>query len=263
MPAAETLITRVTDFLSGAKPAVDLRAALKTNPKAPAWKKRDADSLLGMVWHQELGWGSVEAVAEYHTGKTSHLRPGGTRSIAYTFAVRRNGQIVLCNDLDLAVWSHGYKDREGDENAEFMSVLFEGMFHGDGVTDPTAGEPNAAQILSGLALWSVCKEEWGWNDDCLYGHFLFGKPACPGNTLKAVIQGVRANATVKKKDLKFDTVKARQEALKALGYYKGAVDGQWGPASKGALTVFQAKAGLPADGIWGPLTEIAMRDALA
>ncbi len=45
------------------------------------------------------GWESVEAVAKYHAGKTPHLRRGGVESIAYTFAIRREGQIVLCNDF--------------------------------------------------------------------------------------------------------------------------------------------------------------------
>jgi hypothetical protein len=214
-----------------------------------------------MAWHQELGWGSVEAVARYHTGKNSHLAKGGVRSISYTFAIRRDGQIVLCNDLDRAVWSQGFKGRPGDENAEFLSVLFEGLFHGEGVTDPTAGEPNSRQMLAGLALWSVCRDLWKWKEDCLHGHFHFGKPACPGATLQTVVQAVRVNVEKPAKPL-FGTVASRQEALKTLGFYKGKADGVWGPVSKGALTAFQAKAGLPADGIWGPVTEAAIRDRL-
>ena len=48
--------------------------------------------------------------------------------------------------------------------------MFEGLLKGPGVTDPSAGEPNAEQILSALSLWRICKEKWDWNEDDLYGH---------------------------------------------------------------------------------------------
>ena len=81
----------------------DGRAELAVNPRGKKWKARDPEKLQGLVWHQELGWGSVEAVARYHTSKSSHLYRGGVESIAYTWAIRRDGQIVLCNDFGKAV----------------------------------------------------------------------------------------------------------------------------------------------------------------
>lgn len=238
----------------------DGRGTLKKNPEGKKWKTRNVDALKGMVWHQELGWGSVEAVANYHTGENSHLHPGGVESIAYTFAIRRDGQILLCNDFDKAVWSQGFKGRPGDENAEFMSVMFEGLFTGPGVTDPSAGEPNFEQMLSALSLWRICKEKWGWSEGDLYGHFHFGKPACPGDTLRTVIESVRANVKEPKYD--FGTTEGRQQALKDQGYYAGPVDGVWGPQSRGALIRFQQEQGLVPDGIWGPRTEEAMTTVL-
>lgn len=238
----------------------DLREALKTNPRGRKWKSRRVDLLKGFVWHQELGWGSVEAVAEYHTGKDSHLVTGGTESIAYTWAIRRDGQIVLCNAFDKATWSQGYKGRKGDENAEFMSVMYEGLFDGEGVTDASRGEPNEEQMLSGLVLWRVCRGLWEWEADDLYGHYLFGKPACPGGTLSTIVDAIRANAPRRSFDL--NSVNGRQEALKALGFYTGSVDGLWGPASKGALVVFQAENGLSGDGVWGPRTQAKMLEIL-
>jgi hypothetical protein len=240
--------------------AADARRKLVTNARAKPWKARSVAGLQGMVWHQELGWGSVEAVAEYHTGKESHLARGGVRSIAYTFAIRRNGQIVLCNDFDRAVWSQGYGGRAGDENAELVAVMFEGFFTGPGVTDPSVGEPNEAQLLAGLALWRTCRDEWSWGAGDLYGHFHFGKPACPGDTLRAVIEAVRANREESRYD--FATVAGRQQALHDLGYSPGRVDGLWGPRSRGALIRFQPDHGLAADGIWGLATEAALSGAL-
>lgn len=239
----------------------DGRKSLARNPAGKKWKTRQPKDLLGMAWHQELGWGSIEAVAKYHTGKDSHLAKGGVESLGYTLAIRRNGQIVLGNDLDRAPWSQGYAGRPGDENAEFLSVMFEGLFHGEGVTDPSAGEPNDAQMLAGLALWRICRRAWGWAEDGLCGHFLFGKPSCPGSTLETLVNAVRSNLPATPA-YDFATVAGRQRALKDLGFLKADADGIWGPASKGALTAFQVKAGLAADGVWGPNTEAAVRKAL-
>lgn len=212
-----------------------------------------------MVWHQELGWGSIEGVARYHTSKNSHLCKGGVESIGYTLAIRRNGQIVLCNNLNKAPWSQGYKGREGDENAEFLAVMFEGMFNGEHVTDPSSGEPNGLQMTSALILWQVCKELWGWKECDLYGHYLFGKPSCPGDTLRTVIEAVRVNTTQEEQQTyDFRSTKDRQKALKKLGFLTGKADGVWGPKSRGALIRFQRAVRLVADGIWGPATEAAV-----
>ena len=45
-----------------------------------------------------------------------------------------------------------------------------------------------------------------------------------------------------------------QTRLQALGYYDGAVDGQFGPGTRTAVTAFQQQHGLTADGIVGPET---------
>ncbi len=242
---------------------VDGRKSLAVNRDGRKWKIRKVKELKGMVWHQELGWGSVEAVARYHTSKTSHLCKGGAESIAYSFAIRRNGQIVLCNDLKKATWSQGYKGRKGDENAEFLSVMFEGMFHGVHVTDSSAGEPNDKQIIAALTLWQVAKELWGWEENDLYGHYHMGKPACPGDTLQKVIDSIRVNYTEEKPTTyNFSLVKDRQQALIDLGFLKGNADGIWGPMSKGALIKCQSKLGLVADGVWGPKTASAINKSL-
>lgn len=244
----------------GLAPVVDLRTSLATNAGVEQWRRRDTEQVKGFVWHQGLSWGSVEGVARYHTGHGSHLHKGGVASIAYTWAIRRNGQIVLCNDFDKKVWSQGYLERDGDENAEFMSVMFEGFFRAPTVTDSSAGEPTREQISAGLLLWSVCRESWRWKDSDLYGHYHFGKPACPGNTMKTIIEAVRFDTEETTFDL--SGAKGRQEALKKLGYYKGKADGSWGPLSKGALLLFQVKYKLVADGIWGPKTEAAIMEGL-
>lgn len=55
-----------------------------------------------------------------------------------------------------------------------------------------------------------------------------------------------------------ETVKLIQQKLKRWGYYKGTVDGIYGPATKAAVKYFQSKNGLKADGIAGNQTLAAL-----
>jgi|CXWL01.1.fsa_nt_gi hypothetical protein len=240
----------------------DLRTKLAKNPNHK-WKKRDTTKLLGLCYHQELGWSSIEDVAKYHTGPKSHLKEGGVASISYTMAVRKNGSICLCNDIEDSTWSQGY-DPNGkydgvDENKSFLSVSFEGLFKGPGVTDKSAGDPTAAQIKSAITIWEAFRDHFKWDNKALKGHFDFGKPACPGYTLQSIIEGIRTEKSVYKELIKYDlsTSKSRQKALLLLGY-KIDVDGVWGIGSKGTLTQFEKDNGLKVDGVWDELVETKM-----
>lgn len=62
------------------------------------------------------------------------------------------------------------------------------------------------------------------------------------------------------------TVKQKQHLLAYLGYYVGDIDGKFGPLSKVACKAFQKDYGFnekDCDGICGPDTEGAMKDAVA
>ena len=59
-----------------------------------------------------------------------------------------------------------------------------------------------------------------------------------------------------------ESVTKLQERLKELGYYTSTVDGQFGPGTRTAVTLFQQQNGLQADGIVGPATsELLYSDA--
>ena len=58
------------------------------------------------------------------------------------------------------------------------------------------------------------------------------------------------------------TNKQKQLLLAFLGFYEGSVDGIFGPESQAATRAFQEEAGLTPDGIFGKLTEKAIRQAI-
>jgi hypothetical protein len=54
-----------------------------------------------------------------------------------------------------------------------------------------------------------------------------------------------------------------QTTLDALGYSPGELDGEYGPATAGAVRAFQRDYGLDVDGIFGPITRSALATATA
>jgi len=51
-----------------------------------------------------------------------------------------------------------------------------------------------------------------------------------------------------------DNIKILQQKLKGLGYYKGKVDGSFGPVTRAAVILYQKAKKLVQDGIAGPIT---------
>jgi hypothetical protein len=115
-----------------------------------------------------------------------------------------------------------------------IGLVAAGVFSGH---SPRASAPTAgATPLSGLTASSTPAA--------------FTPPALspPATTLKLGARGPR--------------VIALQRALTRLGYYKGRIDGQYGPGTESALSRFQTVSGLSPDGILGPLTRRALKSAL-
>jgi len=58
------------------------------------------------------------------------------------------------------------------------------------------------------------------------------------------------------------TIKQRQHLLAYLGYYVGAIDGDWGAGSRAACTAFQKDRNITPDGYGGPETDKQLRYAV-
>jgi len=65
---------------------------------------------------------------------------------------------------------------------------------------------------------------------------------------------VNSQINVLKQGMQGDDVLKLQTKLQELGYYNGILDGEFGPATRNAVIIFQAQRGLIADGIAGPDT---------
>ncbi len=75
------------------------------------------------------------------------------------------------------------------------------------------------------------------------------------------IEVLKANPAVLKRGMKGDLVKDLQKALARLGYFPGALDGDFGGRTEAALLAFQADNNLETDGRFGALTREALAEA--
>ena len=81
------------------------------------------------------------------------------------------------------------------------------------------------------------------------GNHDFGKPACPGDGIRKLIEELRAEPDIYGSLTPTDAT-TYQRALKELGFDlgKAGVDGVWGAKSNAALIEFQGQQGMPRTG---------------
>ena len=238
----------------------DMRGKLPTH-STKRWSSRNPANLRGVCYHQSLDdSNSVEGLAKYHVGP-NHISNEGLPGISYTMVVDREGAVYLANHVEDKTLSQGDAGRPGDENEEFLAVCFLGNFSGPGYAG-TQSVTNK-QLMAAQGLWQRIKKIWSFYNNQLFGHYDFGKPACPGYSLQRLIEDVHLDEDWPvSSTYKLNTTDGKQQALKALGYYAGKIDGIWGPACRRGLAEFQKTAGLFVDGVWGKLTSIAIKTAL-
>lgn len=271
---------------------VDARNMLPRHP-TKRWRLRDVTRLLGACIHHTAGGDDPAATARYHIGP-NHTAPQGMPGLAYTFYVRQNGDVYWANDLDAQTWSQGGKnghpdvdgdgdvdaaDGEGEANARFVGIVLGGNF--DGPYNDTGREPTGPQILGLLALIGHLTGEvedprfpdqlfnavpFGMGD--VYAHADFGKPACPGATVTALVHALQKGRRVAEGAARVaaaHTDAQWQRALVLKGYDLGAfgtdndgVDGEWGTKSRAALIKFQKDHGITPSGHRDAVTAAAL-----
>ena len=217
---------------------LDRRGSFPTHPTR-RFAERAPDAIAGLCLHHSAGRSGgvsrVQAIADYHVSDECHVPTsgGGAPGILYTLAVTDEGQVVLCHDLDVATWSQGTRTRAGDENADFLAVLVVGDFTSD---NHPASEPTAAQMRAVASVFLAVRELWGPEFEYT-GHYALGKPACPGDTLRAMVEAADSHREI---GVALVTQAQVTAALTALGYAN--------------VQAFQRHEGLQVDGIVGPIT---------
>lgn len=231
------------------------------------------------------GLDAVDAIAGFSIGDPKYAERGGKvrwvgggkgfPGVPYTFVVPgiptvRDGRVTVYR-----VWDDGWWTWHTSKaiNRRGVGVCVSGWYASrhDALAPSARERPDP---LVTLAVERLCTKyllpRYGLSTEDLYGHFDFGKPACPGDFLEDWIRRTRGEAGIlaPSSDSARDPRELRgarqiQIALVELGYDPGTVDGAWGPRTANALRAFQAAAKITPDGIWGPQTERAMRQALA
>ena len=215
---------------------------------------RSVSDLKGFTFHHTGGPGGgserFEAVAKYHVGP-NHMSADGCPGICYTMGIATDGTVCFFHDFEVKTWSQG----TGNEN--YIGVVFLGNFKSK--SNPEGVEPTSQQLFSLMALAEFARV----SDFEVTGHFNFGKPACPGETIESVIVAISSHAVPKLND-SLATLEEVQLTLIHLGYNVGAsgADGVMGPSTRSAISTFQKDHGLDVDGIAGPATKAALLKAM-
>lgn len=205
------------------------------------WGARDLSDINKIVIHQELGEGSVEAVNNYHI-QPNHISQSGCPHFCYHYGIEKDGSIIQANALQHVTW------HTGGHNKRAVGIMLVGNFQGLGHDKASAG-PTDAQMRSLKGLVAHLLKELKLDPQDVFGHYHFGKPACPGHMVQGWIEEFRGHTATADK-----SIRDIQQRLNELGYEAGPVDGIQGMQTIKAIRAFQEKSDLLTDGIPGPQT---------
>lgn len=210
------------------------------------WASRHLTSIDKIVVHQELGEGSIESVNQYHISP-NHISKKGCPHFCYHYGIRKNGEIIQANELSSITW------HVGGHNAESIGIMVQGNFDGPGY-DMGSSEPTSEQITALGDLVDYLIRAFSLTPQGIYGHYHFGKPACPGYVLQQWVEDQRSILSDENAIQVQKTVKEVQKRLNDLGYAAGKVDGIHGIKTLAAIRKFQESEKLVVDGVVGPRT---------
>ncbi|MGQ8334910.1 peptidoglycan recognition protein family protein [Sunxiuqinia sp. A32] len=213
------------------------------------WGKRELRQIKKIIIHQEMGESSIEQVNKYHTkpGVQNHISEKGCPHFCYHYGIRKNGEIVQANELSDIVWHCS------GQNTSAVGIMLEGNFAGPGhelgTSAPTGEQLKAIENLVNFLLKSLQLSNYD-----VFGHYHFGKPACPGYIIQEWIEKKRPETNFMNKVEVEKSATNVQKLLKKLDYAVGKADGIMGVKTLAAIKNFQADHQLEVDGIVGPQT---------
>ncbi len=211
------------------------------------WSTRELSRINKVILHQELGDSSIENVNHYHI-QPNHISSKGCPHFCYHYGIRKNGEVVQANELSQIVW------HTKGENAVSIGIMFVGNFKGPG-HDLGSDGPTDDQMASVEELVNFLLETFRLNKQDVFGHYHFGKPACPGYAVQKWIEDFRNDLSdVKVRKPVVKTIEEIQKRLNKLGYAVGKVDGIIGINTLKAIRNFQSDNHLIVDGIVGSQT---------
>ncbi len=213
------------------------------------WRKRELNQIRKIIIHQEMGNSSIEQVNEYQItpGPNNHISEKGCPHFCYHFGIRNEGEIIQANELSDITWHCS------GHNTSAVGIMLQGNFEGPGHEIGTS-EPDERQVSSTAKLVDFLLDSLKLSNHDVFGHYHFGKPACPGDIMQAWIEQKRTQPLAQKAKKVDKTVKNIQSRLNKLGYIAGKIDGIIGVNTQAAIRRFQSDYHLEVDGIIGSQT---------
>jgi peptidoglycan hydrolase-like protein with peptidoglycan-binding domain len=216
---------------------------LPRNKAGKKWGKRRIDDINKIIVHQSLSDGKLESINNYSISPGNHISPSsGCPHLPYHIAIKKDGTVCLCNNFDDYTWHTKRQNRIG------LSICVLGNFIGTGWNKGHEPTENQIESLDQLLNVLITNLKLGVKD--IYGHYHYGKPACPGKAITSLIEEKRIGKQVNTCN-RLDTVKDIQQALLLLGFelpkYKD--DGIMGTETKKAIVGFQIRFNMPITGI--------------
>jgi hypothetical protein len=224
----------------------DMVDILEWNSTGRIWGKRRIEDIDKIIIHQSLSDGKIENINKYLIGPNNHISPvKGCPHICYHMAINKDGKLLLLNNFSDRTWHTKGQNRIG------ISICVLGNFIGTGYNK--GHEPTNEQLKALEFLIEFLLDKLNLSQKDVYGHYHYGKPACPGKTCSEIIESFRNDRKIDV-DIgyslfnRLDTMKEIQEALllldsNALPIY--GADGIAGEETKTAIVKFQMVMQIP------------------
>ncbi|WP_096435608.1 peptidoglycan recognition protein family protein [Alteribacter populi] len=232
----------------------DLRNQLVTHATKRYTKRKRRSIQTIAIHHSATVNGSAQAFARYHVEEL------GWPGIGYHYVIDKVGQIAQTNALETVSY------HVGNANRQALGICLVGDF--------TKERLNDEQEKSLHVLLESLMKSFRLSTEDILGHNEFpgyNTTQCPGfdmvelrHSLEEALTGVqKVNKPTESKLLRRGQqgadVKELQRDLTKQGYILGQVDGIFGPLTEKALREFQKDHSLLVDGIYGPESTRALK----